>query len=108
MNPLAMRRLLLGAVACVAVYYGLWGGEYSAFDLRQLRREREEKTARLAEARAGVDSLRTLASRLQKDDATIERVARERFGMLRDGETLYRFFEVKPDPVPSGRVAAAP
>jgi len=102
------RRLALAAVAVVAVYYGLWGGEYSSFDLRRLGAEREVKAAELAESRAVVDSLRAYAALLEEDDATLERVARERFGMIRDGETLYRFFEVDPAlPAPT-RVASAP
>ena len=104
----ATRRLLLGAVGAVAVYYGVWGGEYSAFHLRQLRAERVEKAAELAESREAVDSLRAYAALLEKDDATLERVARERFGMIREGETLYRFFDAEPEEAPTARVAAAP
>ncbi len=58
----------LGAVTCVAVYYALWGGEYSAFDLRRLGGERVEKAAELAETRAAVDSLRAYAALLERDD----------------------------------------
>ena len=108
LSPVGARRLVLGAVGCVAVYYALWGGEYSAFDLRRLRGERVEKAAELAETRAQVDSLRAYAALLERDEATLERVARERFGMIRDGETLYRFFEAAPAVVPSRKVAAAP
>ena len=108
LSPAGARRLALGAVAATAFYYALWGGEYSAFDLRRLRAERVEKAAELAETRAAVDSLRAYAARLERDDATLERVARERFGMIREGETLYRFFEAGRGAQPSTRVAAAP
>ena len=87
-------RLLRGGVVIAAAYYALWGGTYSAFDLRRLRAEHAEEQARLEVAQSRVDSLRTLATRLERDPATIERVARERFGMIRDGELLYRFVEV--------------
>jgi cell division protein FtsB len=105
LTPAAARRLVVGAVAAVAVYYALWGGEYSAFDLRRLRRERAEAEVRLAESRAALDSLRAHAGLLERDPATIERVARERFGMVREGEVLYRFVEV---PAGEDRVASAP
>ncbi|HEX2093156.1 MAG TPA: septum formation initiator family protein [Longimicrobiaceae bacterium] len=108
MSPATGRRLALAVVAGVAVYYGLWGGEYSAFDLRRLRRERAERAAQLAESRAAVDSLRAYASLLERDGTTLERVARERFGMIRDGEMLYRFFEIEPAGAASSRVARAP
>jgi len=52
---------------------------------------------RLAEVEARIDSLRAWADSLENDPATIERVAREDFGMIRDGETLYRFVEADPE-----------
>ncbi len=36
------------------------------------------------------DSLETWAEALDTDSATIERLARERYGMIRSGEVLYR------------------
>jgi len=88
------RRLLAGGILALAGYYALWGGEYSAFHLVRLKKERREADARLADTRAQVDSLRTLAGKLEKDDAEVERIARERFGMIREGELLYRFVPV--------------
>jgi len=101
LSPRVGRRLLAGGVLALAGYYALWGGEYSAFHLLRLKRERREAETRLAETRAQVDSLRAFAGKLEKDDAEVERIARERFGMIRDGEMLYRF-------VPVDSPAAAP
>ncbi len=108
LSPSARRRLVFGAVSAVAVYYGLWGGEYSAFDLRRLRAERESRAAQLADSRAAVDSLKRHAALLASDDAMLERVARERFGMIREGETLLRFYEAEPAAAPGTRIARAP
>jgi cell division protein FtsB len=91
LKPGTGRRLLAGAVLALAGYYALWGGEYSAFHLLRLTKERREADARLAQTRAEVDSLKALAGKLEKDDAEVERIARERFGMIREGELLYRF-----------------
>ena len=88
------RRLLTGGVLALAAYYARWGGEYSAFHLVRLKRERREAEARLAQTRAEADSLKALAGKLEGDDAEVERIARERFGMIRDGELLYRFVPV--------------
>jgi cell division protein FtsB len=100
LKPGTGRRLLwLGALA-LAGYYALWGGEYSAFHLVRLKQERRAAEARLADTRRQVDSLRTLAGKLEKDDAEVERIARERFGMIRDGELLYRFVPVDSAPPP--------
>ena len=94
MKPGAGRKLLLGGVAALALYYAVWGGQYSVFDLLTLKRDRLAAEEELARTRREVDSLRAAAARLEKDDATIERVARERFGMVREGEVLYRFVPV--------------
>ena len=97
------RHLLAGAVLAVALYYAALGGEYSALDLLRLRRDRRTAEAELSRTRHEVDSLKVQAGRLERDPATIERVARERFGMIREGETLYRFV-----PVDSAGTAAKP
>ena len=94
LSPRTVRRLAWGGALALAGYYALWGGEYSAFHLVRLRNERNQADARLADTRRQVDSLRTLAGRLEKEDAEVERIARERFGMIRDGELLYRFVPV--------------
>jgi cell division protein FtsB len=88
------RHLLAGAALALALYYAVWGGEYSAFDLLRLKRDRRDAAARLVKTRSEIDSLRRATASLANDPATIERVARERFGMIHDGETLYRFVPV--------------
>ena len=95
------RHLLAGAV--LALDYAALGGEYSALDLLRLKRDRRATEAELARTRREADSLRAQAGKLERDPATIERVARERFGMIREGETLYRFV-----PVDSAGAAAKP
>ena len=100
LSPGTLARL---ALLALAAYYALWGGEYSAFDLRRLQRERADERARLAVLRHEVDSLRLVARRLESDPAALERIARERFGMIREGELLYRFV-----PAPAARAPAGP
>ena len=97
------RHLLAAAVLAVALYYAAFGGEYSALDLLRLKRDRRGAEQDLARTRRAVDSLKALALKLERDPATIERVARERFGMIREGETLYRFV-----PMDSAPAAARP
>jgi cell division protein FtsB len=76
-----------------AAYYAVFGGEYSLMEMRRLEREREVEAARLAETRTQVNSLRLRADSLETDSATLERIARERYGMIRKGERLYRFVD---------------
>jgi cell division protein FtsB len=88
--------MLLG----IAGYYALFGGEYTIFEVRSARAEVHVERAELGSVTERIDSLRAWADSLENDLPTIERVARERFGMIRDGETLYRF--VPADSVPAG------
>lgn len=59
-------------------------------EVRGARAEREDLERRLAEVERVNDSLRAWGDALEADSATIERVARERYGMIREGEVLYR------------------
>ncbi len=93
-----MKRLILPALIGLSVYFALFGGEYSVFEVRRVRAENLELEQRLTELKWANDSLRTRAEALDTDSATIERLARERYGMIRDGEILYRIAEPA-DPV---------
>jgi cell division protein FtsB len=73
-----------------AVTYGLFGGEYTTLDWLDLRRQEREERAAIAQLTAEVDSLRRFSQRLSTDRKLQERLARENFGMIRQGERLYR------------------
>jgi cell division protein FtsB len=89
---LKLRWLMLPLVAGAA-YYALFGGEYSLMEMRRLERERIVEANRLKETRSEVMTLRARADSLEKDSAALERIARERYGMIRKGERLYRFVD---------------
>jgi cell division protein FtsB len=89
---LKLRWLMLPLVAGAA-YYALFGGEYSLMEMRRLEREQTAEANRLEQTRSEVTVLRARADSLEKDSAALERIARERFGMIRKGERLYRFVD---------------
>jgi cell division protein FtsB len=93
-------RLLVPGLLLVSVYYAVFGGEYSWFELRRSRSALETERITLVELEAQIDSLSAWSDSLRTDAHTLERVARERFGMIKEGETLYRFAE--PDEVDAG------
>ncbi len=106
-----LKRAIVPVLLLVAVSYALFGGEYSVFELVAARVAVETERAHLVDVRLQIDSLAAWADSLRVDSATIERIARERFGMIRDGETLYRFAPADPvfHPRPLARaVAIAP
>jgi cell division protein FtsB len=86
-----LKRLILPALIGLSVYFALFGGEYSVFEVRRVRAENIALEQRLAESERVNDSLRIRAEALDTDSATIERLAREEYGMIREGEVLYRF-----------------
>ena len=84
----------LAAVA-LALYFAVQGGEYATTDLLTLRRQEASERAQVRRLRQVVDSLQREATAIEGDLRVQERVARERFGMIRRGELLYRL--VPPD-----------
>jgi cell division protein FtsB len=83
------------AALAFALYFGIQGGEYATTDLFALRRQEASERAQVQRLRLVVDSLQKEAVAIERDLRTQERVARERFGMIRRGELLYRL--VPPD-----------
>lgn len=85
------RRSFFVLVPGVALYYLTFGGEYSVFDVRELEERKARAAFHMDSLQAVVDSLEAWADSLARDTLAIERLARERYGFIRDGERLYRF-----------------
>jgi cell division protein FtsB len=79
-----------GAVIAGGVVFGLWGGEYSTLDWWTLKRQAARERAAIVRLEREIDSLAPWADALERDPETQERVARERFGMIRPGEIVYQ------------------
>lgn len=99
---MTLRKLVLSLLAAVAVYYALFGGEYSWLELRHIEREREREAARLDATQQESARLRARADSLAGDPAALERIARERYGMIGEGERLYRFADTTAAAADSG------
>jgi len=89
-------RLLALVLVVVGVLFGLLGGEDSTFNWWQMRRQVKEQKAAIAQLQTDVDSLTAWADSLEHDRIVQERRAREKFGMIRDGEMLYRVEGLEP------------
>ncbi len=103
-----LRRILPAAVAAAGIYFALFGGEYGFFALRRLERQKVREEAEVEALRAEVDSLRARQDSLENDPATLERIARERYGMIRKGERLYRFTDCAPAADSTGTAPDSP
>lgn len=88
-------RIVGVAVFVGGITFGYAGGEYSTADWQTLRRGVEREQRAIVQLEAEIDSLGVEAEALESDSTAQERAARERFGMLRPGEILYR---VRPGP----------
>ena len=81
-------RLIFPALLGLAVYFAVFGGEYSLLDLHRAGEARAAEARELEELRREIDSLRAWADSLENDAGTLERLARERFGLIRFGSRV--------------------
>ena len=87
-----MKRIIWWALIAVAAYFAVEGGEYSTKDLYVLGRRTRTLGREVDSLQRHVDSLGRYLRLVKSDSATMERIAREEFGMVRgDKEILYRF-----------------
>jgi cell division protein FtsB len=87
-----MKRFIWWALIAIAVFFAVQGGEYSTRDLYLLKRRTATLTRQVDSLQRQVDSLGRFLRLVKTDSATMERIAREEFGMVRgDKEILYRF-----------------
>ncbi len=84
------RKALLAVVVAGMAWYAVEGGEYGTLDLLSLRRQVRAERDSIAQLRLALDSLRREERALTTDPRVQERVARERYGMIRPGEVLYQ------------------
>jgi len=92
-----MRRLVFLGLLALAGYFAVFGGEYSALDARRARAELAARRAKVAVEMRRIDSLQARIDSLRHNDEALERLARERYGLIRDGELLYRLTDTGRD-----------
>ncbi len=90
-------RWLGAALLLLMAGFALLGGEYSIWDLRHLRQDARIEADSVAALTAAVDSLERELKAILTDPAVQERIAREEWGMLREGEFGYRVQREAPD-----------
>lgn len=93
-RPLTTRRkILLALIAAVPVLAIFAFGNRGLISRVRLEMKHESAVESLYRERAAGDSLRAEITRHRRDPGTLERLARERFGMAKPGETIYRVDE---------------
>lgn len=88
-----IRYVLLGVVG--AGVYHILTGPSGALNLLRLKREKAKMEAELDSLARRKQELAVEKSRLERDSAYIERVARKELGMARPDEKVFRFVAPK-------------
>lgn len=87
-----MKKIILGALAVMGLYFALFSGEYSTLDLLKQRKTRDRLLYVADSLQSQVDSLIRIDAMIRSDPGIQEKIAREEFGMVRgDNEILYKF-----------------
>lgn len=92
--PPFAQRLLIGVVVLALAYY-VAGGHKGISGFFKLQRDVHRLQTQVRQAETTIDSLQDELSRLRTDTAYIEQVAREKLGMARRDEMIYKFVEKK-------------
>ncbi len=84
-------RIIFGVIlAFIFGWIMLWGSN-SFYNTHRLRKELAQMNARVTKLSAVNDSLRTENEKLKTSLEAAEKAARERFGLVKPGEKVFRF-----------------
>ena len=83
---------LVLVILCALLYFSLTS-ESGLFNLYQSSKKNIAMEKEIKELNATIDSLKITLEKLKSDTAYIERVAREKLGMARKDEKVYKFIE---------------
>ena len=79
-------------ILCALLYFSLTS-ESSVFNLYLSGRNNKAMEQEINELNETIDSLKETIEKLKTDTAYIERIAREKLGMAKKGEKVYKFVE---------------
>jgi len=83
-----LRRLAWIAGGVAVLFFTVEGGEYGTRDLWSQKGRKARLDAEVAQLRVEVDSLRAELQVLKTDDVRLERLAREKWGMVKGSKEL--------------------
>ena len=92
----------------LVLLFALEGGEYGTRDLWSQKARKARLDADVAALRLEVDSLRAELKALRTDDARLERVAREQWGMVKGNKELLYWVGNAAKPATDSAAPASP
>jgi cell division protein FtsB len=87
---LGNRRLMVGLVLGLPLLLFVLFGNRGVVQRVRLQAQKSQLEQKIREAEAEAKRLQAESRALEGDRKTIEKVAREKYGMVREGETVYR------------------
>ncbi|MEX1212208.1 MAG: septum formation initiator family protein [Balneolaceae bacterium] len=94
LNPLHWRKsYLIGLFAAFMVIWFLFLDTHSLWTRYQLHRQEVQLREQIDQLKRETEELRVQLEALQNSPDLLERIAREEYGMRREGETVYRVQE---------------
>ncbi len=85
--------IIIGSLLGVFLLSALVGGRQGFYDLYKSNREFHRRSEKIQDAKAVRDSLIQEKKKLLHDTAHIERIAREKLGMAKKNEKVFKFVE---------------
>lgn len=92
--PKKLGRWIFIAVLCVLLYFSLTGSD-GLINLYRSHRTARRMTEEIKELNTTIDSLKNTIEKLKNDTSYIERIAREKLGMAKKDEKVYKIVEEK-------------
>ncbi len=92
--PKKTGRWILFSLLCAVLYFSLTD-EAGLINLYRERRQTNKMRSEIQELNKNIDSLTIAIEKLKNDTTYIERIAREKLGMAKKGEKVYKFIEEK-------------
>lgn len=86
-------KLCLFAILFVWIFYILVGHQYGLVKIISFRLEEKRLNREILELKTTREILERECERLEKDIFLVEKIAREKFGMIKEGEKCYRFVD---------------
>ncbi len=76
-----------------ALFYVLLFGDYGIWRIKSMQKEIERQNHEIELLQAAQDSLRQERWQLINDPEYVEKIAREQYGMQKEGEVVYKFYD---------------